>query len=133
MPSATPPFFTKTFHHPSYTYLHLRLTSFPHNPSTVNKSQRPPIDEITALSHLKSALNQSLGLTGTAIPIDILKVEDQDVWVRIPYDDGNAVRAAVSTWSDSAKGVSLRVMGSGAWLGALVGRRGGDGKLWRLD
>ena len=126
---------TATFRHSPYTYLHLSLLILPNtNPlshQSTQSSSNTPLDDITALSHLTAALQQSLGLTGTAIPIDILKIENQDVWIRVPYDDGSAVMAAVSQWSSPAKGVGWRVRGRSVWLGGLVGRE--DGRLWSLE
>ena len=124
---------TTTFRHPPYTYIHLSFTIVSTtNTSTRAQSTKPAeVDAITALQYLTAALQQSLGLTGTAIPVDILKIEDQDIWVRVPYEDGSAVMAAVSQWSSPARGVALRVKGRSAWLGGLVGR-GDESKLWSL-
>jgi ribonuclease P/MRP protein subunit POP8 len=57
---STLPLFSST---PTLTPLH-RISS-PHSPD--------PLDPLTATTHLRSALSQFLGLTGAAIPIDILK------------------------------------------------------------
>ena len=97
-----------------YHYLQLSLTNIT---ETVN---RVPLDAITARTHLTSALSQYLGLTGTAIPIDILKVTDRDFWIRVPEDDASAVIAAVGQWTNALVGVSLRVEGRGVWLGGVV-------------
>lgn len=123
---------TTSFRHPPYTYLHLSLVTLPSASPLHHQLSRPtPLDAITALSYLTSALQQALGLTGTAITIDILKVEDLDVWIRVPYEDGSAVMAAISQWSSPTKGAALRVRGRGAWLGGLVGKGIGS-KLWSL-
>ena len=125
---------TTTFRHPPYTYLHLSLTTVLTSNSVTRAqlAKAAELDAITALQYLTSALQQSLGLTGTAIPVDILRIENQDMWIRVPYDDGSAVMAAVSQWSSAAKGVALRVRGRGAWLGGLVGKSD-EGKLWSLE
>ncbi|CAF9936809.1 MAG: hypothetical protein HETSPECPRED_010452 [Heterodermia speciosa] len=104
-----------------FTYLHLTLLSTSPSP--------PPLDGLTAHKHLTAALRQFLGITGTAIPIDILKVDDGDVWIRVPREDGAAVAAALGNWVDAGEGVSWRIRGRGQWLGALVARTGLE-KVW---
>lgn len=128
MPSKNPPPTTFTISSLPFTYIHLTLlSSSPPNPPP------SPLDELTAHKYLTSALQQFLGLTGTAIPTDILKVEERDVWIRVPREDGSAVVAAVGNWvgKGEAEGggrgegvVSWRVRGRGEWLGALVARSG---------
>ena len=106
---------------PPFTYMHLTLLFT--SPSS------SPLDELTAHKHLTSALQQFLGITGTAIPVDILKVDEWDVWIRVPREDGGAVAAAVGNWVGAGEGVSWRVKGRGQWLGALVARTGLE-KVW---
>lgn len=89
------------------------------------------VDPLTARSYLTSALSQFLGLMGTSIGIDILKIENPpstsepkkkasrggsdypNVWIRVPRDDGAAVLAALSSWvgSLSSSSVSGKVPG----------------------
>lgn len=91
------------------------------------------LDEITARAYLNSALQQFLGLTGTAIPIDILKVHRQNVCIRVPREDEDAVAAALSQWSNAAAGLSLQIQARGTWLG-MVAKKGTCGtKLWTLE
>ena len=97
-----------------YTYLHLSLTN-------ISKStDRAALDDITARTYLTSALSQYLGLTGSAIPIDILKVADQDLWIRVPEQDASAVVAAVGQWANVPLGITLKIEGRGEWLGGIV-------------
>ena len=100
------------------------------------------LDALSARTYLSCALSQFLGLTGTAIPIDILKIEPRgtktngngvnkydSAWVRVPRDDGAAVVAAISSWiggSGSGSGAAWRVCAKGNYLGALVAGSGGD-------
>ena len=114
----------------------LSLTSIP-QPDTPPVQ---PLDTLSARTYLSSALSQFLGVTGTAIPIDILKVEPKgtksngvtkydSVWVRVPRDDGAAVVAAISSWiggSGSGAGAAWRVCAKGNYLGALVSGSGSD-------
>lgn len=111
-----PPPRTLTIKSPPHTYLHLTLlSSLPHPPN---------IDLLTARTLLTSALQQYLGLTGTAIPIDFLKLQGRDVWIRLPREDGAAVAGALSQWMGKDGGVSWRARARGNWLG-VVGA--GDG------
>lgn len=77
-------------------------------------------------------MTQYLGLHGAAIPIDVLKVDDQNAYIRMSYDDGSAVVAAVSQWQSRDGKVGLRVKGRSAWLGGLLGREA-NARLWTLE
>lgn len=119
-PPSTPQVLHTATLHPTSTYLHLTLLpSFPVATGT------SPLDASTARLHILAALTQYLGDHGAAIPVDILHLEAQDVWVRVPVQDGVAVVAALSAWI-AGRGVAWRIKGRGEWLGALVG--GGDGQ-----
>jgi len=123
-PSTT---FTTTIRSLPYTYLHLTLLS-PSLLSSSNPLVTPPIDALTVRRHLTSALNQFLGITGTAISIDILKVEGRDCWIRVPREDGQAVAQALTAWTGEREGVAWRIRGRGGWLGGVV--RGGGRDLF---
>ncbi|KAF1990664.1 hypothetical protein K402DRAFT_369481 [Aulographum hederae CBS 113979] len=122
---------THTLRSPTWTYLHLTLytshpSSDPFQPpstTTASASSSEDLDPLTARTHLTAALRQFLGLTGLAIPIDILKVEGCDVWIRVPREEGAAVRAAVSGWVGRGDGVGVgwKVKAYGEWLGGLRG------------
>ncbi|KAJ6007711.1 hypothetical protein N7540_011687 [Penicillium herquei] len=130
-----------TSRNPPWTYLKLQLISHSDAPSTQT------LDALSARAYLSAALSQFLGLTGTAIPIDILKVEPAPsgtttspqnlsatttknyncVWVRIPRDDAAAVVAALSSWVGSGgngANIAWRVCAKGNFLGALVAGSG---------
>lgn len=99
-----------------------------------------PLDPLSARTYLSSALSQFLGLTGTAIPIDILKIEKGSsptskhdvVWIRVPREDASTVVSAVSSWigsgnnSTGSMDVAWRVCAKGNFLGALVAGSGAD-------
>ncbi len=104
-----------TIRHPPHTYLHLTLLS-------TSTLAPPEPDILTLRAHLTSALQQFLGLSGTAIPIDILKVEGRDCWIRVPREDGGAVVGALGQWVGD--GVGWRVRGRGEWLGRVAGGSG---------
>jgi len=103
-----------------FSYLHLSLVSS--NPS----AKDPPIDALSVRSHLTAALNQFLGETGTAIPIDILKVEERDVWIRVQNADADALVGAISGWVGAGGAAAWRVKQKGDWLGAVVRGNGRD-------
>ncbi|KAJ5087836.1 hypothetical protein N7456_011452 [Penicillium angulare] len=133
-----------TSRNPPWTYLKLQLIPQPGSSST------QPFDALSARTYLSSALSQYLGLTGTAIPIDILKVEGASsasddtqpqntssstgknsfVWIRVPRDDGAAVVAALSSWISGGGGsgatFAWRICAKGNYLGALVAGSGRD-------
>ncbi|KIW75634.1 hypothetical protein Z517_10376 [Fonsecaea pedrosoi CBS 271.37] len=114
---------TFTLRNPPYSYFHLHLHTIP-----LHTDQA--LDEITLRSYLSAALQQYLGLTGGAIPVDILKVEGSDAWIRVPSDDEVAVTAAVSQWV-GVRGVSLAIVARGSWLGGVVAKGATKG-LWSL-
>lgn len=97
-----------------YTYFHLTVKSLR------NSTTRASLDAITARTYLTSALFETLGLTGSAIPIDILKVTDQHVWIRVPREDASVVAASLAQWINAGAGLSFKVEGKGEWLGGVV-------------
>ena len=104
-----------------FYYLHLTLLTASiagAAPSIDEAAGPPPIDEITVRTHLTTALRQFLGLTGTAIPVDILRCAGRDAWVRVPAQDAAAAVEALSGWVGSE--AAWRVRRSGSWLGGLV-------------
>lgn len=114
---------TRTIKLPQFAYAQLQLLSDP--PIT------DQIDILTFRSYLTSALSQFLGLTGSAIAIDILKIEDKDCWVRVPRQDLSAVMAALGGWvgGNEDSQVGWRVKGSGNWLSTLIANRDIE-KMW---
>lgn len=100
------------------------------------------LDLITAKTYLTSALSQFLGLSGTAIPIDILKLQFEEtpvagnsaklkvrntLWVRVPHDDAAAVVAAVSSWIGGNNGsAAWKIRGRSSYLAALTGGTGAE-------
>lgn len=114
-----------TIRAPPFTYLHLTLLV-----SSSSTAGPVPLDLLTVRTYITAALQQFLGLTGTAIPVDFLKIEGRDVWVRVPREDGAAVASAVGGWVGGGRGgedgvVGWRVLRWGDWLGAVVA---GDGR-----
>ncbi|KAI3006977.1 hypothetical protein CBS147346_3435 [Aspergillus niger] len=119
---------------PTWTYLKLQLVTNPPSTST------SPLDPLTARTYLSAALSQFLGLMGTTIPIDILKVSPppsssssteggktggsgNTVWTRVPRDDAAAVVAALSSWIGGGTGTNTNGGGDAA---------GGSSVAWRV-
>ncbi|CAK48803.1 uncharacterized protein AlacWU_02906 [Aspergillus niger] len=120
---------------PTWTYLKLQLVTNPPSTST------SPLDPLTARTYLSAALSQFLGLMGTTIPLDILKVSPppsssssteggktggsgSTVWARVPRDDAAAVVAALSSWIGGSTGTNTNGGGDAA---------GGSSVAWRLN
>jgi ribonuclease P/MRP protein subunit POP8 len=117
---------TSTLPRPSFAYLHLSLLSSSPTPTT----QQP--DNLQIRSYLTMALRQFLGDTGAGIPVDILKVQGDECWVRVPSGDLGAVSGAITAFPGVSKEGELTLLGvkgAGDWLGALVGRMG-EGGIW---
>ncbi|RKU45944.1 hypothetical protein DL546_004325 [Coniochaeta pulveracea] len=117
---------TSTLRRPSFAYLHLTLISSSPTPTTTE------LDNLQLRSYLTAALRQFLGDTGAGIPVDILKVQRHECWIRVPRDDLGAVSGAITAFPGVSKGgdlALLRVKGAGDWLGPLVGRTGEE-RIW---
>lgn len=106
----------QTLRSPAWVYIHLRHLS----------NSPPPLDAVTAHLHLTTALQQFLGLHGSAITFDVLKLDAQDVWIRAQAEDQRAIVAAAGGWV-SGKGEGWRVVGW-SWWDAGVGGAGGGGQ-----
>ncbi|KAK2801710.1 hypothetical protein FQN50_007625 [Emmonsiellopsis sp. PD_5] len=96
---------------PPWSYLQLELITQP----TTTLSTATPLDALTARTYLTSALSQFLGVSGTSISIDILKIERTStghniLWIRVPRDDAAAVVTA-----DSGKGRFSGFIGGRNW------------------
>ncbi|KAI1745821.1 hypothetical protein F4680DRAFT_442096 [Xylaria scruposa] len=112
---------------PPYSYAHLELFN-----AAEPAAKMEELDALQAKSYCTAALKQFLGVTGMAIPLDVLKVEGQSCWLRLPRDDLGAFAAAITAWQGTNQdGISstFRLRGCSDWLGALVGQRD-EQKLW---
>ena len=106
-----------TIRSPPWAYVHLQhLTS---------SGAGSNLDAVTVHLHLTAALSKFLGLHGSAIPFDILKLEGQDVWVRLQSEDRSALVAAVGGWLNG-NGEGWRVKGWSSWDANAGGREGGQ-------
>ncbi|KAM3509749.1 hypothetical protein MY10362_000423 [Beauveria mimosiformis] len=117
---------------PQFAYAHLEL----HTDSTRSTSP-PALDELLARSYCDAALRQYLGLTGAGIPLDILKVEGRQCWLRVPREDLarfaaalTAFRGTVVAGDDGEVPCLLRIKQCSDWLGTMVGSEALE-KLWQ--
>jgi ribonuclease P/MRP protein subunit POP8 len=80
---------------------------------------------------LTNSLMQYLGVVGSAIHIDILHSQDDEVWLRVPTADIVRFGAAVSGFVGTSEGrsVGFKTMGSAAFLMALIGKTR-EGDVW---
>ncbi|KAJ5337298.1 uncharacterized protein N7506_005320 [Penicillium brevicompactum] len=121
-----------TSRNPPWTYFKLKL--IPQPGETLQS-----LDALSARTYITSALSQFYGLTGTAIPIDILKIENasptekcDSVWLRVPREDAGAIVNSVSSWigggnkSVGSADVAWRICAKGNFLGALIAGSGED-------
>lgn len=120
----------------SHELLSVTIKSPPFSYAHLEAIRDEPADSATDMlqfrSYLSAALTQFLGVTGAAISIDILKVQGNECWVRVPRPDLGAFGAAVTAWSGSQdQGVltMLRLRQCSDWLGTMVGSDGQD-QLW---
>ncbi|PVH85386.1 hypothetical protein DL98DRAFT_44756 [Cadophora sp. DSE1049] len=117
---------SKTIKTPQFSYACLQLIS--ESPSSTGSQ----LDSLTVRSYLGSALSQFLGLTGSAISIDLLKVEGRETWIRVPREDLSPVLAAVGGWTGGSEvdgKVAWRVKTSGNWLSVLIAQGEAD-QMW---
>jgi len=102
---------------PQWTYFHLALMRL--------DGEDPMLDLLTAKQHLTEALSRFLGLVGTSIDVDILKLEDDNLWVRVPRDTSKAFHEAVSSWISQSQ-MKYIVKGKDDWLVRLAMGSGYD-------
>lgn len=113
--------------HWSYIHLeHMHSTSTSSSISNINQKEgKEELDPVTAQLHLSAALSTLHGLHGLAIPIDLLHITGQQVWLRTPADDRSAVLAAVGGWMSNS-GDRWRIKGWSHWSASALGRDAGQ-------
>ncbi|KAL2753864.1 hypothetical protein ACRALDRAFT_2110029 [Sodiomyces alcalophilus JCM 7366] len=112
---------------PTFSYVHLEVVRSSQGHAMVIET-----DKLQIRSYCTSALQQFLGATGVAIPIDILKVHGNECWLRTPREDLAAFSAAITAWPGTRGGGAqsmLRIRQCSDWLGSMVGAEGQE-KLW---
>ena len=106
---------------PDWVYMHLH-----HMPSLANgHQQNGAIDNATVHLHMNAALKSFLGVHGSAIAFDILKLEGRQVWIRAPAEDRAAIVAAIGGWI-SSNGEGWRVKSWSHWNANGLGRGSGQ-------
>lgn len=108
---------SNTLRKPQWTYFHLRLLQF--------GDEGADVDLITVRQSFNSALSRFMGFMGTTIEIDILKLQDKEVWVRVPRDSSKIFHEAVSGWTGNGK-MKYLVKGKDDWLVKLAMGSGHD-------
>lgn len=112
---------TLTLRNPTWSYIRLQQFQSPQNSST--------LDALTAHIQITAALHQILGVHGAAVPVDVLKLEGSEVWIRVPAEDRSALVAAVGGWVGRA-GEGWRVMGWSSWSAGAEGGKDGGRELF---
>ncbi|KAF1363813.1 hypothetical protein EJ07DRAFT_100938 [Lizonia empirigonia] len=91
-----------TFRRPTWSYFHLALittgTAAAQSSTFTASSETQDIDALTVSALLLQPLTAYLGITGSAVPIDILHTVGCSAYVRMPRQDARAFRAALSGW-----------------------------------
>ncbi|PNS14514.1 Mitochondrial fusion and transport protein ugo1 [Sphaceloma murrayae] len=107
-----------TVREPDWAYVQLKLVTPSSLQANVSQGRDSDssrnLDDVTAYLHLQSALDRFLGIHGTAISLDILKIDGRHVWTRVPREDCSAVVAAAGGWVGHG-GEGWRVVGWGCW------------------
>lgn len=107
-----------TIRNPPWAYVHLE--------HLISPGAASELDAVTAQLHLTAALSQLLGLHGAAIAFDILKLEGQDLWIRLASEDRAALVAAAGGWV-SKNGEGWRVKGWSSWDARATNMDAGQG------
>lgn len=116
-----PPTKTLTLRNPTWSYIRLQQFQPPQTSNT--------LDALTAHIQITAALHQFLGVHGAAVPVDVLKLEGCEVWIRVPAEDRSALVAAVGGWVGRA-GEGWRVMGWSSWSAGAEGGKDGGRELF---
>lgn len=109
--------YSSTLSRPPFAYAQIEVVQ--------NQSSPGVLDALQVRSYCDAALKQFLGATGAAMPLDLLKLDGSEFWVRLPREDMGLFAAALAAWSSVSRGgtaTALRLKASGNWLGSLVGR-----------
>lgn len=109
--------YSTTLSRPPFAYAQIEVVQSQSSPGA--------LDAIQVRSYCDAALKQFLGATGAAMPLDLLKLDGSEFWVRLPREDMGLFAAALAAWSSVSRGgtaTALRLKASGNWLGSLVGR-----------
>ncbi|OAA64601.1 hypothetical protein SPI_03248 [Niveomyces insectorum RCEF 264] len=112
--------FSYTIRHPPFAYAQIEVVH-----SHPKAADAVPLDALQVRAYCDVALRQFLGATGAAMPLDLLKLDGDQVWLRLPREDLSLFAAALAAWSAVGReGVTtvLRLRASGDWLGSLLGR-----------
>lgn len=111
---------------PAFSYICLQV---------ISELEKPPdLDLLTARSCITAAVTQFLGLTGSAISVDILKVDQKECWIRVPREDLSVAVAALGAWiggTELGGRIGWRVKAVGNWLSVLLAQSSSQ-DLWKV-
>ncbi|KAL1900264.1 hypothetical protein Sste5346_002575 [Sporothrix stenoceras] len=116
--------YSSTIGRPPFAYAQIEVVQ--------NAKSQGSLDALQVRSYCDAALKQFLGATGGAMPLDLLKLDGNEFWVRLPREDMGLFAAALAAWSSvsrSGTATALRLRASGNWLGSLV-RRSEQQAIW---
>lgn len=123
--------FTCTIKTAQFSYAHLEvLTEDDTSPSSTAPAVE--LDDLQVLFLCRAALERFLGVTGLAVPVEVLKVRANQCWLRVPRADLGAFAAAITAYAGQVEGGRrkvIRMRSCSDWLGALVGAEGQE-TLW---
>ncbi|CAK7208281.1 hypothetical protein SCUCBS95973_000049 [Sporothrix curviconia] len=125
--------YSSTIGRPPFAYARIEVVHSSAPLGSRTGSDQEALDALQARSYCDAALKQFLGATGAAIPLDLLKLDGSEFWVRLPREDLGLFAAALAAWNPvSRRGAStaLRLKASGSWLGSLIGRAE-QSSLWK--
>ncbi|ERT02358.1 hypothetical protein HMPREF1624_00656 [Sporothrix schenckii ATCC 58251] len=118
--SKTRELYSSTIGRPPFAYAQIEVVQ-----NHQSQESQGPLDALQVRSYCDAALKQFLGATGAAMPLDLLKLDGNEFWVRLPREDMGLFAAALAAWSSVSRGgtaTALRLRASGNWLGSLIGR-----------
>ncbi|KIH88665.1 ribonuclease P/MRP protein subunit POP8 [Sporothrix brasiliensis 5110] len=118
--SKTRELYSSTIGRPPFAYAQIEVVQ-----NHQSQASQGPLDALQVRSYCDAALKQFLGAAGAAMPLDLLKLEGSEFWVRLPREDMGLFAAALAAWSSVSRegtATALRLRASGNWLGSLIGR-----------
>ncbi|CAK7240494.1 MAG: hypothetical protein STHCBS139747_001936 [Sporothrix thermara] len=123
--SKTRELYSTTIGRPPFAYARVEVVHSSAPLGGKSGADQEALDALQARSYCDAALKQFLGATGAAMPIDLLKLDGREFWVRLPREDLGLFAAALAAWNPvtrSGMSTALRLKASGNWLGSLVGQ-----------
>ncbi|CAK7264141.1 hypothetical protein SEPCBS119000_000847 [Sporothrix epigloea] len=131
--SKTRVLYGSTIGRPPFAYAQIEVISSSDLLGGGTDTSQEGLDALQVRSYCDAALKQFLGATGAAMPVDLLKLDGREFWVRVPREDLSLFAAALASWnpvSRNGTATILRLKASGNWLGSLIGQTE-QSSLWK--